>query len=263
MARKPARPNLGRIAEAAIALLRQHPEGLTMQEMRERIAPDEDQEHFNRRVREIRKLYYLDRKILDGRHIYVLGAEKEQEPSDLGAISERLRAEVIHAAHGRCQMCGKTISEDGIKLQADHKIPTSWGGPTELTNLWAICEACNRGKRNHFASFDATEMSEILSYKSVHERIARLLKMHLGEPVPSRMIEFVANATEVQDDWQKRLRELRYPPIGLKIKSGRRKVPEGYIESTYTLENWVELPPNHVYLIKKWERDNKAKKSGD
>src|SRR3546814_16354817 len=80
--------------------------------------------------------------------------------------------------------------------------------------------------------------------------------MHMGQPVPSSLIDFVANATERQEDWQKRLRELRYPPIGLRISSGKKKNAQGYIESTYTLENWRDLPPDNKQRIREWETNS-------
>lgn len=117
---------LGKIAERAIEILMSHPSGLSMAQLREILGEThETQEHFNRRIREIRKAYELSKHSFEGASIYRLGPPKKQV--DAGQVSEKLRAAVLHAAHGRCQMCGRTISEDGIKLQADHKIPQSWG----------------------------------------------------------------------------------------------------------------------------------------
>jgi hypothetical protein len=168
-------------------------------------------------------------------------------------VSEKLRAQVLHAAHGRCQMCGKNILDDKIKLQADHKIPSSWGGKTEAENLWAICESCNRGKRDFFATFDEAEMQVVLAYRSVHERLAHLLKLHMPEAVPSYLLEFVANVSEQQEDWHKRLRDLRYPVIGLDIQVSKRKI-NGRVKSFYRLCNWRDLPPDHKRLIREYER---------
>lgn len=245
--------SLGHVASKALELLREHPDGLTMAEMRELLGMGaEEQEHFNRRVRDIRKLYDLPgkRRKSDGAFIYVLGDLKPQ--SDSGQVSERLRAAVIHLAHGRCQMCGKTIADDRIKLQADHKVPQSWGGPTTMENLWAICEACNRGKRNYFASFSAEEMQQVVHIESVHERIANFLRLHMPEPVPAWAIEFVANVRDQQLDWRKRLRELRYAPIGLVIDVSKRKDEKG-VQSFYALKNWRDIPEDHVRLIKDFE----------
>lgn len=229
-----------------------------MRVLRELTGATESQEHFNRRIRDIRKYYVLETRKRDGQHIYVLGPRKTNPAADSGAVSERLRAAVIHAAHGRCQMCGRTIEKDGIKLQADHRVPQSWGGKTELSNLWAICEACNRGKRDYFSSFDEEEMKEVLAYKSVHERIAHMLRARMGQPVPAYILEFVANATEQQEDWHKRLRDLRYPVIGLQIEVSKKRNKKG-VQSFYTLKNWVDIPPDHKRLIREYE--NRSKKS--
>ena len=245
---------LGHIAESALALLKQHPEGLTMAEMREMLnATADTQEHFNRRVRDIRKLYTLEATKRDGKTVYVLGGARKAPTADGGQVSEKLRASVIHKAHGRCQMCGKTIEDDGIKLQADHKIPQSWGGPTTEDNLWAICEACNRGKRNYFASFNAEEVRRVANIESVHERIAHFLRLHMPNPVPAYAIEFVANLKDQQLDWRKRLRELRYEPVGLKIDVTKKRDDKG-VQSFYALKEWRDLPADHVKLIKDFEK---------
>jgi hypothetical protein len=153
-----------------------------------------------------------------------------------------------------------TIKEDKIKLQIDHRIPASWGGRTELENLWAVCESCNRGKRNFFATFNKEEMKKVLAFKSVHERIAHLLKLHIGKPVPAYALEFVSNATEPQEDWHKRLRELRYPEIGLIIDVSKKKIGRG-VKSFYALQRWREIPQNHKQLIR--EHDRKTKRRDD
>jgi hypothetical protein len=107
---------------------------------------------------------------------------------------------------------------------------------------------------------DAGEMRQIVNLESVYERIAATLKMHEAEPVPSWLLEFVANVSEFQEDWQKRLRELRYPVIGMKIKATRSKTPSGKWQAAYQLEKWAPLPPNHKVLIKNFERKNYRKR---
>ena len=249
---------LNHVARAIRDLLLEHPNGLDIDQIKEILNVGADQMHLDRRLRSLRKYYELPGGFEDGRYVYRLGAPKVGE-TDSGVISGKLRAEALNLAKGRCQMCGKTVAEDGVKLQIDHKVPQAWGGLTVIENLWAICSDCNNGKRDHFQSYDPNEMAELLAYETVHLRIAHLLKLHIGEPVDSNVIEFVANATERQEDWQKRLRDLRYPVIGLEITSGRYKTPQGFTRSTYTLHNWRDLPPDHRQLIRDWE--NPAKKS--
>ncbi len=253
-----AEGKLNHVAKAILDLLRAHPDGLDIDQIKEALNVGADQMHLDRRLRSLRKYYDLPGAFEGGRYVYKLGARKTGV-TDSGVISGRLRAEALNLAKGRCQMCGKTVAEDGVKLQVDHKVPQAWGGLTVIENPWAICGDCNNGKRDHFQSYDPAEMAELLAYESVHERIAHLLRKHMGQPVDSNVIEFVANATERQEDWQKRLRDLRYPVIGLEITSGRYRTPQGFTRSTYTLHNWRDLPPNHRQLIRDWE--NPAKKA--
>ncbi|QDP20016.1 HNH endonuclease [Sphingomonas xanthus] len=244
---------LNHVSRGIRDLLRTNPDGLDIDQIKAMLNIGADQMHLDRRLRSLRKYYHLPGRQVGPRFVYTLGKRKEMA-TDSGAISGRLRAEALNRAKGRCQMCGKTVAEDSIKLQIDHKVPQDWGGLTVIENLWAICEPCNNGKRNHFASYDANEMAALLAIESVHERIAHLLRMHMDRAVDSNVIEFVANATEQQEDWQKRLRELRYPVIGLEIDSGRYRTSEGFTRSTYTLRNWREFPPDWRRLIRQWEK---------
>jgi 5-methylcytosine-specific restriction endonuclease McrA len=250
---------LDHVELAILDLLTNHAHGLDMSEIKSKLSYGGDHTHVDRRLRALRKYYHIPCKRTGKRYVYVLKGPKTGQ-TDSGAVGGKLRAHVLSLARGRCQMCGKTVAEDGIKLQADHKVPQAWGGLTVVENLWAICLECNNGKQAHFASYDAGEMSALLKLESVHERIANLLRLHMNEAVDSHVIEFVANATERQEDWQKRLRDLRYPVIGLKILSGRYKTPQGFTRSTYKLTNWRDLPPDHRKLIRDWEK--KANRPG-
>lgn len=100
-------------------------------------------------------------------------------------------------------------------------------------------------------------MEQVVNFDSVHERIARFLKLHMPNPVPAYAIEFVANAKEQQLDWRKRLRELRYEPIGLKIDVSKKRDEKG-VQSFYALKNWQDLPEDHVRIIKEFERSKKG-----
>ena len=246
-------PKLGAIHRQILDLLKNNPGGLTIYEIRAAIPDIEVQQHLDKRVRELR--YYYNVPIRKGRYFYE--GEKATPAADSGAISAKDRAAVLNKAHGRCQMCGRTIAEDGIKLQVDHKIPRTWGGKTVLDNLWALCQLCNGGKRDFFATFNDNEMKKVATLDSVYSRIAAVLKMHQGRPVPAWLLEFVANMDDFQEDWQKRLRELRYPVIGMKIKATRSKTPSGKWQAAYVLQKWKPLPSNHKRLIKEFERKNR------
>lgn len=254
------RPKLNAMQREIYDVLAAYPEGLDIFQIRKVLGVTDSQEQLGRRLRSLRPFYIIKRRTEGRRHIYSLGPATGNLSPDK-QISGKLRAEVLNTARGRCQQCGKTVADDGVRLQIDHKIPQTWGGLSTPENLWAICEECNHGKRDHFESYDASEMADLIGIESVHERIAHLLKMHLGKPVPSRLIEFVANATEQQDEWRKRLRELRYECIGLKIDVSRRKNAQGFAEVTYTLTNWRDLPPDHARLIREWEKRHRKKSS--
>lgn len=250
------KPSIGAIHEGILKFLRAHPEGVTIYQIREGLGNIPGQQHLDKRVRELRYYYNVPQR--GGK--YFLEGERADAAPDSGAISRKLRAAVLNQAHGRCQMCGKTVEDDGIKLEADHKVPRNWGGETVLDNLWALCQECNGGKRDFFASLNEDEMKRVAGLESVYERIAETLRMHLGKPVPSWLLEFVANVNDFQEDWQKRLRELRYPVIGFKIKATRAKTDSGKWQAAYQLDEWKPLPQNHKYLIKEYER---KKKRGD
>ena len=120
---------------------------------------------------------------------------------------------------------------------------------TEPDNLWAICEDCNAGKKNYFASIDAEWMRKVMGNKSVHVRLGETLKALQPEAVPASTMSFVAG----QDDWKKRARELRY--LGWNIHVFNRKSPEGKVSSFYQLLHWEPWPEDPTNLIRHFERE--------
>ncbi len=68
-------------------------------------------------------------------------------------INTRLRFEIFQRDNFKCTACGRSPATDpGVKLQADHKIPWSAGGETTRENLQTLCEMCNAGKSNVYAT---------------------------------------------------------------------------------------------------------------
>jgi hypothetical protein len=60
------------------------------------------------------------------------------------AVSKRLRYEVLRRDNHACRYCGATAPD--VKLNVDHVIPTSLGGPDKPANLVTACADCNAGK---------------------------------------------------------------------------------------------------------------------
>ena len=93
-------------------------------------------------------------------------------------------------------------------------------------------------------------MRKVMAHKSVHMRLGETLKEFKGEPVSAATLEFVAN----QDDWKKRIRELRY--LGWEIETFNRKIAEGgRVSSYYKLVKSKPWPDDPTGIVRKYERD--------
>jgi hypothetical protein len=217
---------------------------LTMQEIRELLPELGSQEQLDRRRRELNRYFVIDRVRGGTETRYQLVRQKPRSPeADMG-ISERDRAAILR--HSRCAMCGRTPSDHGVLLQVDHRVPKAWGGSDDLENLQPLCEECNRGKKDFFASFTefADEIRQAISFPSVHMRIGELLKAFAPKAVRSDVLELVASLPgSHQEDWQKRLRELRV--LGWEIETSRLR-EGGRIRSYYRLGRAEPWPAGSV-----------------
>jgi hypothetical protein len=134
----------------------------------------------------------------------------------------------------------------GIVLQVDHKIPKEWGGADYVENLQPLCEQCNRGKKDLFASYrdHADEIRHAIGSGSVHMRLGELLKAFYPDPVRSDVLDLVASPPDdFQEDWQKRLRELRV--LGWEIETSRRH-EDGRVRAYYRLVSARPWPMGDV-----------------
>ena len=71
--------------------------------------------------------------------------EKYRRERERQMMTRSLRYEIMKRDNFRCQICGRT-AQDGARLEVDHKKPIAKGGRTEPSNLWTLCQDCNRGK---------------------------------------------------------------------------------------------------------------------
>ena len=246
---------LSSIHQHILVILQSHPGGIDIKEVRAILGlPPDEQEHLNRRLRDLYPLHIIERRRDGKRTIYLYKGPRPEGEWEYADVSKALKARVLAEAHGRCAMCGRTASEDKVRIHIDHKIPKEWGGKSEWENLQALCSSCNEGKRNFFASFDPSVMKKVVTFESVHVRIGELLKLFFLKPVASDLISIVASAIEYQEDWQKRLRELRY--LGWEIEVTRQKV-DGRVKTSYTLKKFLPWPDNPTKHIKDYERRSK------
>jgi HNH endonuclease len=263
----------GKIHLRIIEVMKKFPGGISGGQIRhelekEGLEPGE-QTHLDRRKRDLKKWFVVRKELAtilvnnkNKRVTLYKYAGVRQEVVDEGQPSLKERAEVIHGAHGRCQMCGKSVERHGITLVVDHRKPRDWDGTNDRDNLWAICEECNAGKKAYFSSLrvDAELMREVTAHDSVHVRIGELLKaIGVGKQISSQVIEVVAD----QDDWQKRLRELRYPVIGWEIDAKLYRADSGKKQCDYILRSFKAWPDDPSAVIRRFESRRKRGKSQD
>ena len=215
-----------------------------------------EQNQLDRRKRDL-KIWIEMRRVREGSTFRYFFVRERDAPLGVRGLSQKSRAEVLHRSHGRCSMCGRTIERDGIVLAVDHKVPRDWGGTDDLDNLWALCQDCNGGKKNYFGSQDQSLMRRIMGKKSIHERVGETLKSFKGMPVPNYLIEFVAG----QDEWRKRLRELRY--MGWKIKATRKKEASGKVRSFYTLNHFEPWPDDPSRWVQNYEKTRALRRKSE
>lgn len=190
------------------------------------------QEHLNRRLRELYREFEIERRRQGAITTYELKGRLTEPKAAHGGISKTDRAYVLR--NGRCEQCGRTVSEHEVVLHVDHKIPRNWGGTNDLDNLQALCSECNEGKKDYYATYDeyAEEIKQAIHNDEPHRRIGELLKAFQGAPVRGDLIERVASAQQYQEDWQKRLRELRL--LGWRIEPVKKKM-QGRVLTSYRL----------------------------
>ena len=211
----------------------------------------------DRRLRDLYPFFRIDRT--PGRvPRYLLVAPKVRPVKDDEGINQRVRAQVLQPQ--RCAMCGKTPLEDGVKLVVDHKLPRAWGGTDDPENLQPLCVECNAGKKDLFETYSefTPQIRQAATYDEPQRRIGELLLAFGGEWAPSDLIGMVASAKEYQEDWQRRLRDLRY--LGWEFEHKKKK-EGGRVRTYYRLARSRPFPKNIKQAIKtEFDRRSVARK---
>ncbi|QIZ99422.1 HNH endonuclease signature motif containing protein [Leifsonia sp. PS1209] len=214
------------------------------------IDPEGDGEaaQLDRRKRDLHKKFDIRVvKLGDGQSRHKLFGWADRTNPNAHVINRRVRFEVLQS--GRCNKCGRTAEHDGVKLVVDHVIPQAWNGSNDISNLQPLCEDCNSGKKDYYGQFDrfAEEIRDAINYDEPHRRIAMLLLAFQGEWVPSELLAAVASAKQYQEDWQKRMRELRY--FGWDIKSKREGTRGERVRVFYRAASTTSLPSTSLAEI--------------
>jgi HNH endonuclease len=242
---------LSELQSRILALLEAHKEGISITQLRLELGlKSEQQQHLDRRVRTLDEHFVIQRQ-RHGRDLLYVFSGKRKVPRSRGAIPNPLRARVLMEANNRCAMCGRSSREEGIVLQVDHIIPVEWGGTSNHGNLQALCRDCNQGKKNFFASFDKKLMTRVMSHSKIHHRLAEILLACAPHPVESYLLAAIGG----QDDWKKRLRELR--TLGWKIRALKKKTIHGVKSSYVLIEKGEELGADPAKEIRRREKANK------
>jgi hypothetical protein len=237
-----------------LELLAHNPQGLSITEIRKRLAlSGEEQQHLDRRIRDLDEEHEINRVRSEGSILYVYVGQRAV-PRIRGPIPKRVRGEVLLNANGACAMCGRTIAKDGIKLEVDHIVPVEWGGTSDSWNLQALCSEDNAAKKAYFSGFDPQLMKRVYAYPKIHQRIGQLLIALHPKHVESSLLGAVAG----QEDWHKRLRELR--AIGWKISVRKTHHVNGRVTSAYKAEAWTTLSDDPAADIRLAEKQKGLKR---
>jgi hypothetical protein len=150
-----------------------------------------------------------------------------------------------------------------VQLVVDHKVPRAWGGGNEIENLQPLCTDCNAGKRDYFRTYEdsAEQIRLAANYDEPQRRIGELLHAFDGEWVRTDLISVVASAKEYQEDWQRRLRDLRF--LGCDYEVRRTQQEGARVWTYYRLTKWTPLPDDIRSALNHEIRKRKAESKSD
>ncbi len=72
----------------------------------------------------------------------------------MSRVSAKQKKEVIRRAQGRCEYCRSPVDFSTDTFSAEHIVPQSLGGKTDLDNLALSCQGCNNRKYNKIFVWD-------------------------------------------------------------------------------------------------------------
>lgn len=102
-------------------------------------------------------------------------------------FNKREHVALFIAADGKCAVCGNPLPDS---FHADHIVPYSRNGETDVVNGQALCAACNLKKGNRVTTFDFSEDFELRGW----QRDAYQKYVQVRRDEPDRR-DFLMNAT--------------------------------------------------------------------
>lgn len=184
--------------------------------------------HWDRVIRNMIQQEGYDIENRPGQWYKLRSLEKKPVVGKRKNISKKLRYLVFERDNYTCRACGKTPSEDGVKLSPDHIIPVDWGGETTLENLQALCKMCNEGKQAWVSGEDAAIMKEVCHQTNTADRLRVYFEAHPNEEIPVDRLAVVGKTRE----WTRQLRFLRVNK-GMKIEYRAKNKKDGRKKDVY------------------------------
>ncbi|MFF8484519.1 HNH endonuclease [Streptomyces antibioticus] len=221
----------------------------TMREVRAHLAQEmnEAPSQTDRRLRDLYDVFEFSKPRRGRDTLYKITAVKSAHArKSARQIDRKKRAQVL--APGRCAKCGRSPLSHGVVLVVDHILPRNWGGDEEIENLQPLCEECNSGMKDHYSDFDpyANEIRQAALHPEPQGRIGNLLKAFRGEWVPSELISVIASMGDYQDDWTRRLRDLRDLGWDIPQPKKQKNPTTGRVEVWYRAASWQPWPQGTI-----------------
>ena len=235
----------------------------TMREIRAHVEAisGTDDEQTDRRKRDLHKTFKITAsRCSDGKYRHQLHGWADIVNSSAHVITKKVRFQVLQS--GRCFRCGRTAEAHGVVLVVDHVVPQKWGGSNDISNLQPLCEDCNQGKKDYYGQFDryAGEIRAAVNLDEPHRRIASLFAAFQGDWVPTELIGAVASAKQYQEDYQRRIRDLRYFDWEIRCKQERPASERARV--FYRAASMPTLPNGDLAeLVRRIERERAVAKA--
>lgn len=107
------------------------------------------QKYFDRRIRELRDETGCDIEtgVFHGQAAYRLRSCNLQPVNQRSYLTTAQKTGLLEQCGYKCSACGRLFTQDKRGLEADHKIPLSRNGGSNIENWQTLCVDCNVSKR--------------------------------------------------------------------------------------------------------------------